>query len=203
MTRAVATALPISSRRTPTRSVGRAASSRASSPTWRASGRSWTSAASRTRCCTSEIATRYVRDARRALDPSVGPRAIGRELVTSGALAQGRALAGGRGGAGGGRRGGGRRSRRGGRGRGRGRGGSSAKGPAGRIWRRDGAAGAATSSSRRGGARARRPASRRPGRSLRPRRARGPAQAQRARQMPANNPFRKLFKKDDETSESR
>ena len=135
----------------------------------------------------SEIATRYVRDARELLSigQSIRARDRGRELVTSGALAQGRALAGGRGsGAGGGRRPRWRspvRTRRpaavaaaAGRllsPRGRRAGSGAAMVPPGRPPRRRVEA----------RARPRRPATRRTGRSLRPRRARGPAQAQRAR----------------------
>lgn len=153
----------------------------------------------------SEIATRYVRDARELL--SIG-QSIRARIVDGSSSRLALSLKdvpspeGEGSGAGGGRRGGGRRSRRGGRGRGRGRGeAAQPKGPAGRIWRRDGAAGAATSSSRRGGARGRGG----------PRRG-GPGdrfdrgervdlrKLNEREQMPANNPFRKLFNKDDETS---
>ena len=153
----------------------------------------------------SEIATRYVRDARELLSigQSVRARIVdGSSSRLALSLKDVPSPEGEGGGAGGGRRGGGRRSRRGGRGRGRGRGeAAQPKGPAGRIWRRDGAAGAATSSSRRGGARGRGG----------PRRG-GPGdrfdrgervdlrKLNEREQMPANNPFRKLFKKDDETS---
>ncbi|MEC8511743.1 MAG: Tex-like N-terminal domain-containing protein [Planctomycetota bacterium] len=156
----------------------------------------------------SEIATRYVRDARELL--SIG-QSVRARIVDGSSSRLALSLKGvpspegeGGGAGDGGRRGGGRRSRRGGRGRGRGRGRGEAaqpKGPAGRIWRRDGAAGAATSSSRRGGARGRGG----------PRRG-GPGdrfdrgervdlrKLNEREQMPANNPFRKLFSKDDETS---
>ena len=153
----------------------------------------------------SEIATRYVRDARELLSigQSVRARIVdGSSSRLALSLKDVPSPEGEGGGAGGGRRGGGRRSRRGGRGRGRGRGeAAQPKGPAGRIWRRDGAAGAATSSSRRGGARGRGG----------PRRG-GPGdrfdrgervdlrKLNEREQMPANNPFRKLFEKDDETS---
>lgn len=153
----------------------------------------------------SEIATRYVRDARELL--SIG-QSVRARIVDGSSSRIALSLKdvpapegeGGSGG-GGGRRGGGRRSRRGGRGRGRGRGeAEQPKGPAGRIWRRDGAAGAATSSSRRGGARGR-GGPRRGGSDRFDRGERVDLRKLNEReQMPANNPFRKLFKKDGDES---
>lgn len=150
----------------------------------------------------SEIATRYVRDARellsvgasvrmRILDGASSRMAVSLKDVPS----PGRGERSGEGGHSGGGRagaGGGRGRRRGGRGRGQR---EEPKGPAGRIWRRDGAAGAATSS-RRGGAR--RGGPRRGGSDRFDRGERVDLRKiNAAAAPPSNNPFANFFKKDD------
>ena len=149
----------------------------------------------------SQIATRYVRDARELL--SVG-QAVSARIVESNSKRLALSLKevsreeSEGGGAGGPRRRGGARRGRGRGGRGRGQRDEGPKGPASRIWRRDGAAGAATSS-RRGGAR----------RGGGPRRGGGFDRGPRDERVdlkkinaesnqPSNNPFADFFKKGDE-----
>jgi len=148
----------------------------------------------------SQIATRYVRDARELL--SVG-QVVSARIVESNSKRLALSLKEvpreeSEGGAGGPRRRGGARRGRGRGGRGRGQRDETPKGPASRIWRRDGAAGAATAS-RRGGAR----------RGGGPRRGggfdRGPRDERvdlkkinAESKQPSNNPFADFFKKGDE-----
>ena len=157
----------------------------------------------------SEIATRYVRDARELLsigatvrakikDGSSSRMSLSLKDVPGSDRAGGRPAGAGHGGAGGGgnRRSGGRRSR-GGRGRGgRGRGAPAAPtGPAARIWRRDGAAGAATLSTRGG---ARRRGGPRRGDGFKDRGERVDLRKLNEQEkVPTNNPFANFFKKDE------
>lgn len=146
----------------------------------------------------SEIATRYVRDARELLSIGQSVRARIVDGTSSRIGISLKDVPAPEGEGGGSRRGGGRRSRRGGRGRGRGRSEpEQPKGPAGRIWRRDGAAGAATSSRR--GARGRGGPRRGGDRFERGERV-DLRKLNQGDQMPVNNPFRKLFNKDDDKS---
>jgi len=148
----------------------------------------------------SELASRYIRDARellsvgatiraRIVDGSSSRMALSlKDVATPDRAERGDRRGGGaRGGARGGGRGDGAAGRRRG-GRGRGRGDSAPTGPAGRIWRRDGAAGAATSS-RRG---TRRGGPRRGGREDRGERV-DLNKLNAQMETPANNPFAKFF----------
>ena len=152
----------------------------------------------------SEIATRYVRDARELLSLGQSVRA---KIVNSNSSRLALSLkevpapersghgarSGGPSSHGGARSGGSTRGGGGARGRGGSRGREEPKGPAGRIWRRDGAAGSATSrgGSRRGGAR-------RGARGGRPERGERVdlKKINAAEQVPSNNPFASFFNKD-------